>query len=69
MTGVVIALVVIVAAIAVYAERQAHPWRKCPRCDGTGKVNRIGPVSETWAVCRRCGGRKEIRRLGARNRR
>jgi len=62
-TGVVIALVVIVVALVLYIERQLHPWRKCPRCDGTGKVNRIGPVSETWAVCRRCGGRKEVRRF------
>jgi len=68
MVIVVIALVVLVAALAGYVERQAHPWRRCPKCHGTGKVNRLSSPRETWAVCRRCGGRKEIRRLGARKR-
>lgn len=66
MAIVVIALVVITAVLAVYAERQVHPWRRCPRCHGTGKVNRISSPRQTWAVCRRCHGEKEVRRFLAR---
>jgi hypothetical protein len=60
-SGVAIALVVIVAVLALYAERQWHPTRRCPSCDGTGK--NWGSTSKKWGICRRCGGRKEIRRF------
>lgn len=53
MNDVWLALVLVLALGALYVERQIHPWRRCPRCKGTGRMNRMSSPSETWAVCRK----------------
>lgn len=62
----VVAIVVLIAFIAWFVHTRWYPWKVCPRCGGTGKINRFGSAARTWATCPRCHGDKKVRRLLAR---
>lgn len=55
---------VAVAAACWWADvRYLRPWKRCPRCGGSGK----GALSNSdrWGYCGRCGGDRMVRRFGA----
>lgn len=56
--------VLAVAAAAWWVDvRYLRPWRRCPRCGGSGKG--LASTPQRWGYCRRCGGEKMVRRFGA----
>jgi hypothetical protein len=42
-----------------------HPYRRCPRCKGTG-LNRGSIAGRRWGKCGRCRGERSSRTIGAR---
>lgn len=58
----VLIVTAVVVAYAVWA--YLHPWRPCPRCQGSGR-NR-GSTARRWGKCWRCKGSREVRTTGAR---
>ena len=58
-------VLVIAAAVVSYAAwAYAHPWRDCPRCQGSGR-NRLS-TRRRRGKCWRCKGTREVRTLGSR---
>lgn len=51
-----------VAAVAVWFGRaRLFPWRRCPRCKGTRRVQGMGG----FRICTRCDKEGKVRRFGA----
>lgn len=64
MTGLEALGVLAVIAGGWWADvRYFRPWKRCPRCGGSGKG--VGSNSRLWGYCGRCGGDRKVRRLGA----
>lgn len=61
----VLAIIIILAAIAAgyWIQLRLFPWRTCPRCKGS---RRIQGGRGTHRDCSRCGASGRIRRTGAR---
>ena len=54
----------VIAALAVWlGSLYVHPFGRCPRCKGAGRIKR-GPRRRP--VCPRCKGRKRVQRHGSR---
>lgn len=54
-----------VAAIAAWAARAYFfPFRRCPRCKGTGTTP--GSTGRRWGPCGRCRGERSVRTIGGR---
>jgi DnaJ-class molecular chaperone len=56
----------ILAVLAVLAARVGwlywHPFGPCPKCEGTGNIQR----GKRRPVCPRCKGRRRVQRTGSR---
>lgn len=59
MTVVLIVIAVIVVGVPVRA--RLFPWKRCPTCKGTRRVQGMGG----FRICTRCDKEGKVRRFGA----
>ena len=50
------------AGLVWYVRLRLFPWRRCPRCKGT---RRIQGGNGVFAICGRCDKEGKVRRFGA----